>query len=154
MKPIAVLKGAAQCGELNAAYLYGLLIKKDSSEEAFKYLSKVIKGGFADVACDVGKQYYQDKDIENAIRYFDLGIDEGDLGSALSLGLMYTTEESLSDQYENGKQLLNAVCEASEQNSDIYNYAKAQLERIAQKENSAWGKITKGFRSLFNSSNK
>lgn len=151
--PIAALKGAAQCGDVNAALLYGQLLLKDNPEEAKKYLTAVIKQGYSDIADAVGKQYYTGKDVEQdldkAVEYFNLGLEAGNIRCALSLGLMYTADGVSKETEDYGKNLLQSVCEVSDENSEEYKYAKAQLDRIEQREQRPMSKLTKGFRSLF-----
>lgn len=151
--PIAALKGAAQCGDVNAALLYGQLLLKDNPEEAKKFLTAVIKQGYSDIADAVGKQYYTGKDVEQdldkAVEYFNLGLEAGNIRCALSLGLMYTADGVSKETEDYGKNLLQSVCEVSDENSEEYKYAKAQLDRIEQREQRPMSKLTKGFRSLF-----
>ena len=151
--PIAALKGAAQCGDVNAALLYGQLLLKDNPEEAKKFLTAVIKQGYSDIADAVGKQYYTGKnveqDLDKAVEYFNLGLEAGNIRCALSLGLMYTADGVSKETEDYGKNLLQSVCEVTDENSEEYKYAKAQLERIEQREQQSMSKLTKGFRSLF-----
>lgn len=151
--PLAVLKGAAQCGEVNASSLLGIILLKEEPEKAKKYITSVIKQGYHDIADHVGKLFYNgngvDQDFEKAVEYFNLGIEAGNVSCALSLGLMYTSDGMSSESEEYGKGLLQAVCDATEQNSDEYNYAKAQLNRIEKRNNSGWNKFSKGVKSLF-----
>ena len=151
--PIAALKGAAQCGEVNAAHLYGIILLKENPEEAKKYITTVIKHGHSDIADEVGKMYYNgdnvERDFEKAIEYFNLGLEAGNIRSALSLGLMYTAEGVPEETEEYGKNLLISVCEATNEDSPEYNFAKTQLDKIEQREKSTMSKLSKGFRSLF-----
>ena len=62
---------------------------------------------------------------------------------------MYTADGVSTESEEYGKGLLQAVCDATDQSSDEYNYAKAQLDRIEKRNNSGWNKFSKGIKSLF-----
>lgn len=151
--PIAVLKGAAQCGEINASSLLGIILLKEEPEKAKKYITSVINHGYHDIAEHVGKLYYNgdgvEQDFEKAIEYFNLGLKAGNISCALSLGLMYTSEGVSSETEDYGKELLQAVCESADQNSDEYNYANAQLERLEKRNNFGLNKISKGIKTLF-----
>ena len=113
----------------------------------------VIKRGYHDIADHVGKLFYNgngvDLNFEKAIEYFNLGLEAGNISCALSLGLMYTADGVSTESEEYGKGLLQAVCDATDQSSDEYNYAKAQLDRIEKRNNSGWNKFSKGIKSLF-----
>lgn len=62
---------------------------------------------------------------------------------------MYTADGVSKETEDYGKNLLQSVCEVTDENSEEYKYAKAQLERIEQREQQSMSKLTKGFRSLF-----
>ena len=153
MIPLAVLKGAAKCGEVNASSLLGIILLNEEPEKAKKYIMSVIKRGYHDIADHVGKLFYNgngvDLNFEKAIEYFNLGLEAGNISCALSLGLMYTADGVSTESEEYGKGLLQAVCDATDQSSDEYNYAKAQLDRIEKRNNSGWNKFSKGIKSLF-----
>ena len=153
MIPMAVLKGAAQCGDVNAASLLGILLLSNDPDKAKKYITTVVKKGYSDIADYVGKLFYNgnsvEQSFEKAAEYFHLGSEAGHLGCALSLGLMYTAEGVSAETEEYGRGLLQAVCEATDESSEEYHYASAQLRRIEERNSSGWSKISKGVRSIF-----
>ena len=153
MNQSAVARGAAQCGEVNAAVLVGFSLIDSDPDKAWEYFDIAIGNGYTLFAEEVGRIYYNGdnvkQDFDRAEKYFAYGSDLGDIRCTLSLGLMYTAEGVSKETEEKGKQLLMSVCEASDEGSDVYNYAKAQLERIEQRETPSMSKLSKGFRSLF-----
>ena len=153
MNESAIARGAAQCGEVNAAIHAGFSLIDSDPDKAWEYFDIAIRNGYTFFAEEVGRIYYNGdnvtQDFNRAEKYFAYGSELGDLRCTLSLGLMYTAEGVSKETEEKGKQLLLSVCEASEEGSEVYNYAKSQLERIEQKDNSSMSKLSKGFRSLF-----
>lgn len=153
MIPMAVLKGAAQCGDVNAASLLGILLLSDEPDKAKKYITTVIQKGYSNFAFYVGKQFYNGNGVEQnlkmAAEYFHLGAEAGDLECTLSLGLMYTAEGVSAETEEYGRLILQTVCELADESSDEYHCASDQLRRIEERNSSGWSKFSKGIRSFF-----
>lgn len=153
MNKAAVAKGAAQCGEVNAASLLGFSLFDSDLDKACEYFDIAIRKGYTYYAEFLGKNYYSgngvERNLKKAEKYFAYGAELGDIRCTLSLGLMYTAEGVSKETEEKGKQLLQSVCEASDEGSDEYKSAKAQLDRIEQRGNNFTSKLSKGLRSLF-----
>lgn len=153
MNQSAVARGAAQCGEVNAAVLVGFSLIDSDPDKAWEYFDIAIGNGYTLFAEEVGRIYYNGdnvkRDFDRAEKYFSYGSELGDIRCTLSLGLMYTAEGVSKETEDKGKQLLQSVCEASDEGSEVYNYAKAQLDRIEKRDSSSMSKLSKGIRSLF-----
>ena len=153
MNQPAVARGAAQCGEVNAAAYLGYGLMDSDPDKAWDYFDIVIGKGYTNFAESVGKEYYTGKnvrrDLARAARYFAYGSELGDIQCTLSLGLMLTSDGVSKEMEEKGKILLQSVCEATDESSEVYRYAKTQLDRLEQKDNSTISKLSKGLKSLF-----
>ena len=153
MNQSAVARGAAQCGDVNAAAYLGYALMDSDPDKAWDYFDVVIRHGYTNFAENVGKEYYTGKnvkqDLARAARYFAYGSELGDIQCTLSLGMMLTSDGVSKEMEEKGKVLLQSVCEASNEDTEVYRYAKTQLDRLEQRDNSTISKLSEGLKSMF-----
>ncbi len=158
-----VMLNAAQLGEANALINlghWGLNKLKTDPEEAKKYISVACKGGIPAFAYRSGMEWLEDgldndTAVENAMEYFGMGAEYGSVDCFLQMGLLCTDkrfegEEEYDEALKNGKEILQAVANVEgEEYEEQRQQARDRLAEIEQRQNSAWGKIKKGFGSLF-----
>ena len=149
----AIVKDAAQCGDVNAAALLGLGLRDSDPQKAWEYMKLVIDSGYTIYAESMGVDYYLGKnvkkDIDRAVQYLAYGSELGDTRCKLRLGLLYMAKNDSDEDIENGKNLLMSVCETAEESSEEYIKAKSMLDRMVNEDNQTKSKLSKGFRSLF-----
>ena len=63
--------------------------------------------------------------------------------------MMLTSDGVSKEMEEKGKVLLRSVCEASDEDTEVYRYAKTQLDRLEQRDNSTISRLSEGLKSLF-----
>ena len=149
----AIVKDAAQCGDVNAAALLGLGLRNSDPNKAWEYMKLVIGSGYTIYAESMGMDYYRGenvkKDIDRAEQYFAYGSELGDTRCKFRLGLLYMAKNDSDEDIEKGKNLLMSVCETAEKSSEEYIEAKSMLDRMENEENQTKSKLFKGFRSFF-----
>ncbi len=86
---------AAQSGLPKALYYAGMFYFVDDSQKSLKYLQKAAKGGYIDAYSEIAALYEDDydsnkrpSDLENAFKYYEKGIQFGDLSCMYGYGTL------------------------------------------------------------------
>ncbi len=143
---------AAQLGEANAVSLLGykgLEILKTSPDDAKRYIKMCAEQGLCYFAEQAGKTLMEEgldneEAVTAAVEYFYMGLEQGHIGCALQLGLLFTTEGADKKAEQVGSQYLQQICESEGDDwEDERQQAKARLEEMEHRPKTFIGRLVR-----------
>ena len=123
-KALEYYKASAELGNANAQALLGFAYSDGSMgceidpQKAFSWFKKSVDGGDYDMADRVGRALLNgdgtEKNTNEALRYFQLGAENGNTVAMIALAEMYSTGEYMKEDYPKSAEWLKKAADAGD----------------------------------------